>query len=351
MVPKITYRMWDDADEAGILALVRRNYGDYDTAHADYFDWEYRCNPLGRAIIGCGVTDDGTVATALATVPTPVRFRSQSLLACQLVNGMTDPDYRGQGLFSKCGRMVVEELGRRGIDLSYGFPNPTSLPSLTRKIGYSDIGRASLLVHLHDPAALAATRLPAARLFAGAGGRLLAKMVQKRPKPRMEVRLRDSFTGLALERLREDAELVVDTNIEWLNWRYVGVPRRPYKILIAGNDENPLAVAVYRLSIWENVRIGTINDLFLPPVHEPDAVESLLARILDESEASGCAATFCLATPSSRKEQILGRLGFPAIPHRFEPQPFSVILHGHSVSIDGITVSDMATSFGAYDVF
>jgi len=82
-----------------------------------------------------------------------------------------------------------------------------------------------------------------------------------------------------------------------------------------------------------------------------DAVESILAHILGECEHGGCAATFCLVTPSSRKEHMLKRHGLLAVPRRLEPQPFPAILRGHSVSIEGITVKEMAVSFGAYDVF
>lgn len=353
---KIRFEMWNDSDEASILALVRRNYGDYDTSFPEYFDWEYRKNPAGRAIIGCGKASDGTVVTALATVPTPVLFRGEKLPACQLVNGMTHPDYRGRGLFAECGRMVVRALKEAGIALSYGFPNPNSFPTLTRNIGYHDIGRAQLMAFLFRPAALASARFPAARfLEKGNIDRLLAKllhgMLQKKPRLKMEVKRRESFSGLPLEKLREQAELVVDADVDWFNWRYVNVPRRPYRIIIAGADDEPLGVAVYRVSVWENVKVGTLNELFLPANPEADAFESLVAHVVDECEQSGCAAIFCLVTPSSRKEEMLRRLGFLAVPPRFEPQPFAVIMQGHSVSIEGITAGNMAISFGAYDVF
>ncbi|RJP15668.1 MAG: GNAT family N-acetyltransferase [Candidatus Abyssobacteria bacterium SURF_5] len=348
----ISFKLWDDSEEAGILALVRQDRGATDTRFAEYFDWEYRRNPLGRAIIGIGKKPDGMVVTALAAVPTPVVFRGAPLMACQLVNGMTRSDYMGRGLFSECGRMVCDALKRSGIALSYGLPNPNSFPSLTRKIGYSDIGTAKLLVFLHNPAALAAVRFPAARILGAAGiDRRLARFLLKKPRIKAAVQSRRSFNGLPLERLREDADLALDPNIDWLNWRYTDVPRRPYRIITTGGDDAPSGVAVYRLSLWDRVRITTINDLFLPPQHEPEAVESLIAHIISESESGDCAATFCLVAPGSRKEEILTRLGFVVVPHRFEPQPFSVILQGHSVSISGMTVREMAVSFGAYDIF
>jgi hypothetical protein len=348
----ITFNIWDDSDEEGILALVRRNYGDYDTSHAEYFDWEYRRNPLGRAIIGCGKAPDGTVVTALATVPTPVIFRGTAVMACQLVNGMTHPDYLGRGLFSECGRMVVSELKKAGIALSYGFPNPNSFPSLTRNIGYSGIGRARLMAFLHRPAALASARFPAARIFGAAGiDQKVMRLFFRKPSQKMPVQMRASFNSLPMAGLREKAEVVIDTNIDWLNWRYVGVPRREYKIVSAGDESNPLGVAVYRVSLWENVRIGTLNEFFIPSEYEPDAAESLLSHVLTECENSGCASTFCLVSPGSRKEEILKRSGFVTLSSRFEPQPFSVILMGHSIATAGITVNDMAVSFGAYDVF
>jgi hypothetical protein len=259
-------------------------------------------------------------------------------------------------LFAECGRMVVRAMKESGIALSYGFPNPNSFPTLTQNIGYHGIGRAQLMAFLHRPAALASTRAPAARFFEKWNiDRLLARlfhgMLQKKGRLKMEVERRDSFSGLSLEGLRDQAELVVDTDTAWLNWRYTNVPRRQYRIIIAGKDHEPLGIAVYRVSLWENVKIGTLNELFVPAHPNPDATESLVAHVVTECEQKGCAATFCLVTPSSRKEKMLRQLGFVAVPPRFEPQPFAVILQGHSVSIEGISVRNMAISFGAYDVF
>jgi hypothetical protein len=48
---------------------------------------------------------------------------------------------------------------------------------------------------------------------------------------------------------------------------------------------------------------------------------------------------------------MLKRAGFLIVPSLFEPQPFPVILKGHTVAIEGVTVADMEVSFGTYDVF
>lgn len=353
MPNNVLFRLWNDADEGQILALVRRNYGDLDPAHSDYFDWEYRRNPLGRATSACGLLEDGTVVSFLAAVPVPVVFNGKAMTGAVLVNGQTHPDFRGQNLFSQCGKTVCRALKEAGVALSYGLPNPNSFPSLTRKIGYTDIGRACLLIRPHDPGALLSSRFPAARRLVGSGvGRAFFRAFLRKPRPEVAVTAISSFNDIPMADLREQAGLTVDnTSIDWLNWRYIGVPRRPYRLIVAGDASHPLGVAVYRITSWDSVRIGTVNDLFLPKHCSPDSVDSLMSHVFSNCEASGCAATFCVMSPASRKLTLLKRAGFWVVPSRFEPQPFSVILQGHSVSISGVSVDDMEVSFGTYDIF
>ncbi len=349
---EIVFRLWEDADESQILELFLRGYGDMEIAYADYFDWEYRRNPAGRATIGCGLTPDGRVVTALAVVPTPVRFRGTLMTAGMLVNGVTLPDFRGRNLFPRCSNLVCEVLGQAGIALSYGLPNPNSYPGLTRKVGYADIGRACLLIRPYEPAALLSARFPAARRL-GLGGldTALVRGLLKKPRQKVAVRTASSFDELPMANLREDVKLAVETDVAWLNWRYIDIPRRRYHLVVAGERDDTRGVAVYRIADWNNVRIGTVNDLFLSPDCGPDVVESLMSHVFGECEASRCAATFCLVSPSSRKLEMLKRAGFWGVPSRFEPQPFSVILRGHTVSTSDITVADMEVSFGIYDIF
>ncbi len=353
MPDNVMFRLWNDADEDQILALVRRNYGDIDPSHSEYFDWEYRRNPLGRAISACGLLEDGTVVSFLAAVPVPVVFKGRSMTGAVLVNGQTHPDFRRQNLFPECGKTVCRALKEAGVALSYGVPNPNSFPSLTRKIGYTDIGRACLLIRPHDPATLLTTRFPAARwLGTGGVGRALFRVFLRKPRPKVAVTGIASFNGLSMAGLSEQAKLAVDNaDIDWLNWRYVGVPRRPYRLIVAGDASHPFGVAVYRITEWDNVRIGTVNDVFLPKDCSSDAMDSLMRHIFDDCEANGCAMTLCVVSPSSRKLQLLKRAGMWVVPSRFEPQPFSIILQGHTVSISGVSVDDMEVSFGAYDIF
>ncbi len=351
-LPPVTYRLWEDEDEEQILRLMRCGYGDMEIAYHDYFDWEYRRNPAGRATIGVGHLPDGVVVTALATVPTPIIFKGRSLVGSQLVNGVTDPEYRGCNLFPSCANMVWQALEGAGVALSYGFPNPRSFPGLTKKVGYINMGRACLLMRPHAPAELLARRLPSGRRL-GLGGfdRLLVRGLSKQLHEKTVVSKRPSFDGLFMEHLHETAALGLRRDIDWLNWRYVKIPRRTYSIIAVGNASRPEGVAVYRICDWDKLRIGTINDLFLAPDCGPDMLESLVCHILRECEESECAVTFCLVAPESRKLRMLRHLGFWVVPARFEPQPFRLIIRGHTVSVSDFSVSDMDVSFGAYDVF
>ncbi|GAB4330678.1 MAG: hypothetical protein Kow0099_01360 [Candidatus Abyssubacteria bacterium] len=332
--------------------MVRLNYGEVDTSFGEYFDWEYRRNPEGRATIGCAVAPDGTVCSVLAAVPVPVLFDGRRATAAVLVNGLTHPDYRRLRLFPGVGALVCEDLKRRGVAFSYGLPNPNSYPDLTGKMGYGDIGRACLLIRPHRLSALLSARYSSGffERLRGLDG-FFVRAVAGNARARLSVEEKSSFEGLPLGRLRGDFRINPAMEEGWLTWRYLDIPRRRYRIIATGRDGATNAVAVYRISIWDRLKIGTVNDLFLSADADEDMVEALMSRVFAECEREGCAATFCLVSPGSLKLGMLKRAGFVVVPPRFEPQPFAVIWQGHTAPISDIGVSDFDVSFGMYDIF
>jgi hypothetical protein len=346
------FRPWEDADQRRIVDTVRLNYGDVDTSFPEYFDWEYRRNPEGRATIGCAVAPDGMVCAVLAAVPVPVIFDGMRATAAVLVNGLTHPNYRRLRLFPRVGTVVCEGLKQRGVAFSYGLPNPNSYPDLTRKMGYADIGRACLLIRPHRLSALLSARYSSG-FFERLRGldSFFVRAVAGNARARLKIIERPSFEGLPLERLRENSRITPAMENAWLNWRYLDIPKRQYRIITTGRGDETDALAVYRISMWDDVKIGTVNDLFLSADADVEMVETLMSHIFADCEAQGCAATFCLAPPNSRKLGMLKRAGFVVVPSRFEPQPFVEIWQGHSAPITNIGVSDFDVSFGMYDIF
>jgi GNAT superfamily N-acetyltransferase len=56
--------------------------------------------------------------------------------AAQSGDTMTDPDYRGQGLFIELAKITYQEARKQGIELIFGFPNENSLPGFKKHLGW-----------------------------------------------------------------------------------------------------------------------------------------------------------------------------------------------------------------------
>lgn len=348
----VDLRLWSDIDTDQILSLFRSELGDHVASYPDYFDWLYCRNPAGRGTICCGQLTDGTVVAFYAVVPIPVICRGTSVVGSLSLQTLTHSDFRGQGLFPRCAEIVYNELKKTGVALTYGFPNQNSYRGFVQKLAFADIGRASLLIRPYDPLALLSSRFAAVqKLNFGHLDRAIIRGVLKKPKQSIKVESISSFEGLPVGRLDEKVKLVLDTDIDWLNWRYLEIPRREYRLVAAGDTNGWLGVAVFRITTWDDVKIGTLNDLFLAPNCGFEVLESLMHQVFSECEENGCAATLCLVSPGSGRFELLKHAGFWLVPSRFEPQPFPVILRGHTVEVSDITIADMEVSFGIYDVF
>lgn len=84
-----------------------------------------------RGIIGYLAMDNSNPAAFYGVFRHDITF----IRACQSADTMTDPDYRGEGLFTKLARMTYLEAQKQGIQLIFGFPNENSYPGFI-KLGW-----------------------------------------------------------------------------------------------------------------------------------------------------------------------------------------------------------------------
>ena len=341
-------RSWTDADESGMLALERLVWGATEMAKSDFFDWQYRKNPAGRALIWCYENLDGMIVSQYAVIPVPLKVGSNRILGSLSLNTVTHPDYRRRGLFVKAAEALYSKLALREIPLTYGFPNEASYAGFVNKLGFAPLGRPTVLVRILDPTAFLLRADPCRwnRIVREAGRFLFGRVTNI--DSRISVSEKIDFDFLETERLLEHTGFVLWRDSDWLTWRYLAHPFRKYRMELAGDSDNPCGLAIYQITTARNLKIGYLMDLLLSPDAEVGMVASLISRVVDICHIEGCAAITFLAARNSRKSVLLRQCGFWPVPQKLVPGP-ALILRWHLPATTNISLTDIDMSYGMLD--
>jgi hypothetical protein len=349
----ISIESWKDSDEVSILDLQKLVFGDGDLASREFFDWQYRQNPSGRALIAIAREPGGKIVAQYVAIPLRLNLDGRSEMGSFAVNAATHPDYRRMNLFVKCAKKLFDDALQAGVTHTFAFPTLYAYLASTSKLGYRDLGLTPLLMKLHNAEVFLSERgLTRPWLPFGYVGGIVLKALQKEPRKIQNVEEVTSFDGLPVERLRERKQITVDVDSRWLNWRYINNPRHKYRIAVARYSREIAGLVVH--GIQESAqRYGVIMDLMLSPTAGKDTVESLLHHVFSSHVEAGCSLTLCLASPGSRKERLLRQYGFWNVPKRMRSKGIStgVILHRNNDSLNGgFKLEDLDLMFGMHDV-
>ena len=124
-------------EKKGILNLRKKVFKDEDEdkENENFWDWEFEENYAGPAKIFLAV-DGEKVVGHYAVCPSIIKVAEKQKSGSIVVDVMTHPDYRFQGMFTEIGRFALDRSGVSGIDFSYGFPIRKSVLPGHLKIGW-----------------------------------------------------------------------------------------------------------------------------------------------------------------------------------------------------------------------
>jgi len=321
----VTIRPFQDQDEAGILGLRRRVFGDLDPVRARpaAWRWQFLRNPAGRAV--CTLAEDrGRIVGQYAAIPTRFSVQGKETRFALSCDTMVHPDYRGQGLFTLLARDVYRRLeSDAGITAVWGFPNQASLPGFTRRLDWRLLGVFPLRVAVLRPLTLLRTVLGLRRtpgripVLANTGphGRIPAAV------PGLEVQPVTRFGREydALWRCRRHlAPIVQVRDSAYLNWRYGGVAEFGYQAFSIRERERLVGYMVLRCMSLMGHFFGVLTDLFPFPVRDLVATQQLFRLGRDWCRDQGAAFMSCLL--SRADPSFLRAAGLRTVPAVLNPR-------------------------------
>ena len=129
---------YDPARRAEVFDVLNRVRG-YDVDEAE-FDWWFDGNPVGPRIIALA-EDEGRIVGVLGASTYRTVVNGDETLATLPLWDVTDPDYRGRGIFQKLNGEVERAAREAGATVELGFTNRMAGPIYIAKLGWLDVHR------------------------------------------------------------------------------------------------------------------------------------------------------------------------------------------------------------------
>ena len=101
----------------------------------EYYEWKAVKNPFQQGEIYLERKDDIVIGSTTIT-PKKISILGEELIAAEIGDTFTHPDYQRQGVFSKGVNECTKLATSKGIEVIYGTPNSQSLPGYQHKLGY-----------------------------------------------------------------------------------------------------------------------------------------------------------------------------------------------------------------------
>jgi GNAT superfamily N-acetyltransferase len=302
-------------DRADQLDLYGRAFGR--EVPAGLLTWRYDRGPHGVAISLLTRNDGGQGICGYACTPRIVLLEGEEAPGGpigQTGDVMTDPAWRGRGIFRGLDARCMTEATERGWPAVIGLPNSTSAPLFVR-MGWETVGELRTFTFpLKADERARAARLGAGRLAAWAAGGAARRGARARNRWRrteVETRPLTSFpeqVGQLGRRVGRRFGFMIRRDAEYLNWRYLEAPSGLHRAFGFQGPDGFLGYVV--IQVPDPVKgVGFVVDLLV----EDDAlVPFALGAGLDALEEAGASAARASAVLGSWWEARLTAAGFLA---------------------------------------
>jgi GNAT superfamily N-acetyltransferase len=271
----LEFRPYERADHDAVMSLLQASLQWPATdQYRAYFDWKHVDNAFGPSPAWVAV--DGARVAGLRVF---LRWEFESpdgvVRAVRAVDTATHPDYQGRGIFTRLTMTALDGLKADGVDFVFNTPNDKSGGGYL-KMGWRELGRVPLRFRPRGVAS--AVRTARARTTADRWGAPCAAGASAGDALGDE-----AAVGRLLASLPRSARLHTRRSVDYLRWRYAGLPELGYRALV---DERGVdhGVVFFRVRRRGDAMEAGINDVLVPG-GEPAVARRLQARVLAESRA------------------------------------------------------------------
>lgn len=334
-----------------ILDLSMKAFGKCELTNPNYFDWQYRQNPKGDAVVVTIKDQDKDNAIIGVNAFLPMNFiLNQKQVNCFLsCNSIIDPDYRGKGVFTQLVSKIPEIFSSKQFSIIYGIPNLNST-KIFSKNQFLEISKLPLLV---KPLNLSSYfKLPLSKIM---------KPFDIFWKPKnvitSDIQLLDkSFTSEFDDLIKKSLNRLSIFNFrtkEFLQWRYMNHPTRNYQVLTLRNESKLIGYVITREMNIFSKKVGIIVDFLIDSNHEQKIVfQKLIKTVLNNFWNNNVSIVISTSKTGNLENEILRKTGFFTAPSFLKQEQLPLIISNFNKNFkDFSNFNNWFFTLGDYDVF
>jgi N-acetylglutamate synthase-like GNAT family acetyltransferase len=347
---KISPWLDDENEKSVILELTKKVFGDVEITNSSYFDWQYKNNPDGKALVLLARDDSGQVIGTNTIIPSKLLIDGQETISSLACNVQVHPDHRKKGIFSKLLLSMPEHALGNGIFSLFAIPNDNSFRAFVNE-GSIEIAQLPLLVR---PIRLSEYLNSPIRQILKPFDVLWKKNTIPQNIKQLDDSFDDSFEILA-KKMTKRISIMHDRRKEFLNWRYKNHPTRKYQTFVLKQNDVLYGYVITRIHHLDDKKIGVILDYVVDPDFKD---KKQLRGLLDKAISWFWQNEVSIAIATSKRglleNDLLRNSGFFSAPSFLRPVSLHFIVQTFNEDKNHSKLKKYDNwffMFGDYDVF
>jgi hypothetical protein len=333
-------RYYKPGDESRIQELFKfvfnRDMGKSESR--EHWDWEFLKNPSGLGEIMLAV-DGEKIVGHYAVIPERIKIKGVPVVGTLSLDTMVHPDYQGQQIFTKLATSLYEDIGKKGMPITYGFPNQNSIHGIVNKLQWKEIATLPVL-QLTIGAEKVITRALGSRLLGKAGslffGRKRLKETPASEGKEWKVEKVTAF-GEEFDQIFDQGSAGMNVTLirdsKYLNWRFIEKPENDYESFSIADKERTYGYIVLKIEEKFDLKSAFITDYFSRG-DNPSLDRQLISFGTDYLNWRGVDIIVVVMFPHISYYKILRKLGYFRIPKRLFPKDIYFCARTNSEEFD-----------------
>lgn len=320
MKQSVKIRKFERMDSEGVSKL-RKAFplaGSRRSVAAQYYAWKYLDNPYEEPEAWVA-EDAGRVISILGAVPKKLKVGNKEFVVAEFVDAFTDISYQKRGILASLADKVLEGLKKKQIHYIYQTPNEVAYNYWTRKFSFYEPFKAErILVPLKLGNIVKALGTPQIKsqillnIAVWLGNLLPTGLPALKGKTRECIELEqvysfDERVDELWNRNKNDYEILLTRDSEYLNWRYVRNPDE-YYLYLAKQGTEVVGVLVLKEGSIRGLKFGYISDIFCK--RQPVIIRCVLDNAVRILKMKGIDIIEAWATPGGYYLNNLRRLSW-----------------------------------------
>ena len=346
--------LWTNTEDEKqeILNLTKKNFGNVDITKASYFDWQYRDNPNGKAIVLLARDDDSknSLVGTNTIIPQKLLVNGEIITSSLACNVQVHSDYRKKHLFSDLLLSMPNFALTNDIHSLFAIPNNNSFNAFINE-GSTEITHLPLLI---KPIKLS-------KYFGTPIKQILKPfdIFWKNKKTFSDIDelnddFDDSFENLA-KKTSERVSVMNGRTKEFLNWRYRNHPTQKYQIFTHKINNELIGYIITKIHYIEKKKIGIILDYMINSDYEDTTqFKNLIYKAISNFWENDVSIAIATSGNMLLENQLLRSCGFFTTPSFLKPVSLHFIVQTFDDNTQHTKLKKFENwffVFGDYDVF